>query len=57
MPPITRGKRLRRRDQTAAPLVKKRRYRGKPLPDGFNIDHHHNIWYATRVVNPYFTLS
>src|SRR6516225_8537911 len=40
-----------------APLVKKRRYRGKPLPDGFNIDHQHNIWYDLRVVNQCFTLS
>src|SRR5712671_2761255 len=49
--------RLRRRDQTTAPLVEKRRYRGKSLPDGFNIDHNHNIWYDHRVVNPYLTLS
>jgi hypothetical protein len=42
---IPRSKRLGRRDQTTAPFVEKRRYRGKPLPDGFNIDHHHNIWY------------
>jgi hypothetical protein len=27
----------------AAALVEKRRYRGKPLPDGGDI--HHNIWY------------
>jgi len=54
---ITRSKRLRRRDQTTAPFVEKRRYREKPLPDGFNIDHHHNIWYEKSVVNPYFTLS
>jgi len=46
-----------RRDQTTAPLVEKRRYRGKALPDGFNIDHHHNIWYRRSVVNLYFTLS
>src|SRR6266404_3927689 len=32
---ITCSKRLRRRDQTTAPFVDKRRYRGKPLPDGF----------------------
>src|SRR5271168_3803508 len=54
---ITRSKRLRRRDQTTAPFVEKRRYRGKPLPDRFNIDHHHNIWYEHAVVNPHFTLS
>ena len=54
---ITCSKRLRRRDQTTAPFVEKRRYRRKPLPDGFNIDHHHNIWYDCTVVNPYFTLS
>jgi hypothetical protein len=40
---IPRGERLRRCDQSAAALVEKRRYRGKPLPDGFNLDHHHNI--------------
>ena len=54
---ITRSKCLRRCDQTTAPFVKKRRYRGKPLPDGFDIDHHHNIWYDQQVVNPYSTLS
>ena len=54
---MTRSKRFRRRDQTTAPFVEKRRYREKPLPDGFNIDHHHNIWYDCSVVNPYFTLS
>src|SRR6516164_3530104 len=54
---ITCRKCLRRRDQTTAPFVEKRRYRGKPLPDGFNIDHHHNIWYDLSVVDPYFTLS
>src|SRR5262249_30610296 len=43
---ITRSKRLRRRDQTTAPFVEKRRYCRKPLLDGFNIDHHHNILYA-----------
>ena len=53
----TTFKRLRRRDQTTAPFVEKRRYRRKPLPDGFNIDHHHNIWYDRSVVNPYSTLS
>jgi hypothetical protein len=41
--PITRGKRLGRRDQPTAAFVEKRRYRGEPLPDGLNIDHHHNI--------------
>src|ERR1700732_2488453 len=54
---ITCSKRLCRRDQTTAPFVEKRRYRGKPLPDGFNIDHHHTIWYDHMVVTPYFTLS
>src|SRR5262245_12708722 len=53
---ITRSKRRRRRE-TTAPLVEIRRYRGKPLSDRFNIDHHHNIWYANSVVNPYSTLS
>src|SRR5690242_14396557 len=54
---ITGSKRLRRRDQTTAAFVEKRCYCEKPLPDGFNIDHHHNIWYDHKVVNPYFTLS
>src|SRR5262249_45950475 len=36
---ITRRKRLRRRDQTTAPFVEKRRYCRKPLLDEFNIDH------------------
>ena len=54
---ITRSKRLRRRVQTTAPFVEKRGYRGKPLPDGFNIDHHHNIWYGNIVVNLYLILS
>ena len=56
-PPITRGERLGRRDQPTAPFVEKRRYRGEPLPDRLNIDHHHNIWYEETVVNPYFILS
>jgi hypothetical protein len=51
---ITRSKRLRRRDQMTAPIVEKRRYRRKSLPDGFNIDYHHNIWYDNSVVNQYF---
>src|SRR5207302_1833986 len=54
---ITCRKRLRRRDQTTAAFVEKRCYCGKPLSNGFNIDHHHNIWYDNWVVNPYFTLS
>src|SRR5271166_2577256 len=33
------------------------RHRRKPLPDGFDIDHHHHIWYRNMVVNPYLTLS
>src|SRR5439155_22283235 len=37
-----------------APFVEKRRYCTEPLPDGLNIDHHHNIWYESTVVNPYF---
>ena len=36
------------------PLVEKRRYRGKPLPDGVDIDHHNNIWYESQVANTYF---
>ena len=44
-PAITRGEGLRRRDQTTAPFIEKRGHRRKPLPDGFDIDHHHNIWY------------
>src|SRR5712671_1498742 len=54
---ITCSKRLRRRDQTTAPFVEKRRYSGKPLPDGFNIDHTTTYGIDRRVVNPYFTLS
>jgi hypothetical protein len=54
---ITGGKRLGRRDQPTAPFVEKRRYREKPLSDGFNIDHRHNIWYEETVVNPYSILS
>ena len=54
---ISRSKRLGRRDQTTAPFVEKRRYRGEPLPDGLNIDHYYNIWYEDSVVNPYFILS
>jgi len=46
-PPITRGECLRRRDQTTAPFIEKRRHRRKPLPDRFDIDHHHNIQYQT----------
>jgi hypothetical protein len=54
---ITRSERLRRRDQTTAPFVEKRRYCRKPLLDGFNIDHRHNILYARVVVNANSTLS
>ena len=54
---ISRSKRLGRSDQTTAPFIQKRRHRGKPLSDGFNIDHHHKIWYDDWVVNPYLTLS
>src|SRR2546430_4615075 len=53
-PTITRSTRLGRRDQPTAPFVEKRRYCTEPLPDGLNIDHHHNIWYESTVVNPYF---
>src|SRR5437764_11175090 len=56
-PAVTRGERLRCRDQTTTPFVEERRHRRKPLSDGFDIDHHHNIWYDITVVNPYFTLS
>src|SRR3984893_5680600 len=55
--PITGGKGLRRRDQTTAPFIEKRGHRRKPLSDGFDIDHHYNIWYSSRVVNLYLTLS
>src|SRR5205807_8542411 len=54
---ISRGKRLRRRDQTTAPFIKKRRHRQKPLSNGLNIDHDHHIWYEKTVVNSIFTLS
>src|ERR1700730_17340238 len=56
-PAITRGKRLRCRNQTPAAFIEKRRHRRKPLSNGFDIDHHHNIWYGKSVVNPYLTLS
>ena len=56
-PTITRGKCLRRSDQTTAPFIKKRGHRRKPLSDVFDIDHSHNIWYSNEVVNPYLTLS
>src|SRR5438445_592290 len=54
---ISRSNRLGRSDQTTATFIQKRRHRGKPLSDGFNIDHHHKIWYDKVVVNPYLTLS
>src|SRR5207249_9952328 len=53
---ITRRKRLRRGDQTTASLVEKRRYGGKILPDGINIDQHHNIWYEYYVENQVISL-
>src|SRR5207244_135439 len=56
-PPITGSKCLRRRDQTTAAFVEERRHRRKSVSDGFNIDHHHNIWYDKPVVNQYLTLS
>jgi len=56
-PTITRGEGLRRRDQTTAPFIEKRGHRRKPLSDGFDIDHSHNIWYVALIVNPYITLS
>src|SRR5207249_8646488 len=56
-PAITRGKRLRCRNQTPAAFIEKGRHRRKPLSNGFDIDHHHNIWYGKSVVNPYLTLS
>src|SRR5213079_2176997 len=56
-PTITHSRCLRRRDQPTSAFVEKRRYCGKPLSDGFNIDHHHNIWCGNSVVNPYLTLS
>ena len=39
-PAVTRGERLRCRDQTTTPFVEERRHRRKPLSDGFDIDHH-----------------
>src|SRR6266446_7324307 len=42
-PPITRGERLGRRDQTTTPFIEKRGHCRKPLSDGFDIDHHYNI--------------
>jgi hypothetical protein len=35
---ITRGERLRRRDQTPAAFVEKRRYRGEPSSDGYGVE-------------------
>src|SRR3984893_12219327 len=56
-PPITHRERLGRRDQATAPFIEKGGHRRKPLSDGFDIDHHHNIWYGQTAVNPYLTLS
>ena len=56
-PPITHRERLGRRDQATAPFIEKGGHRRKPLSDGFDIDHHHNIWYGQTTVNPYLTLS
>src|ERR1700752_584820 len=56
-PTITRGEGPRRCDQTTASFIEKRGHRRKPLSDGFDIDHPHNIWYSNLVVNPYLTLS
>src|ERR1700757_133856 len=56
-PAITRGKRLGCRHQTPAAFIEKGRHRRKPLSNGFDIDHHHNIWYAKSVVNLNLTLS
>src|SRR5207302_10556370 len=54
---ISRGKCLRRRDQTTAPFIKKRRHCQKSLSNGLDIDHNHHIWYEKTVVNSIFTLS
>ena len=48
---ISHGKRLRRRDQTTASFIKKRCHRQKPLSNGLDIDHNHQIWYKKVVVN------
>src|SRR5438034_11403844 len=56
MPPYPAAN-LRRRDQTTAPFIKKRRHRQKPLSNGLDIDHNHHIWYEKTVVNSIFTLS
>jgi hypothetical protein len=42
-PPIPRGERLGRRDQTTTPFIEKRGHCRKPLSDGFDIDHRYNI--------------
>jgi hypothetical protein len=42
-PPVTRGERLGRCDQTTTPFIEKRGHRRKPLSDGFDIDHRYNI--------------
>jgi hypothetical protein len=44
MPPEPKANASAAADQTTAPFVEKQRCCGKPLADGFNIDHH-NIWY------------
>src|SRR6202023_2013583 len=54
---ITHRERLGRRDQATPPVIEKGGHRRKPLSDGFDIDHHHNIWYGQTAVNPYLTLS
>src|SRR6202043_3339768 len=53
-PPITRGERLGRRHQTTAPFIEKRGYCRKSLSDGFDIDHHYNIWYGKLGCKPTF---
>ena len=55
-PTVARGERLGRRDQTAAPFIEKRGHRRKPLSDGSDIDHYHNMAFKLGV-NPYITPS
>src|SRR5208282_959987 len=49
-----RGECLGRRNQTTAPFIEKRGHHRKPLSDGFDIDHHHNIWYCESGCEPIY---
>ena len=51
-PTVAGGERLRRRYQTTAAFVEKRRDHRKPLSDGLKIDHRRNIWYHQNGCKP-----